>query len=107
MLSVAGIRRVLPRPDQTKGHPSFQKYVRSTGPFGRTSSSTKPRMDSPVLSAVSKGKPSGFPWQSSEAELREVRKRVTFALVAEEDDFEKVTATVDALFHLLQKTFRA
>ena len=46
-------------------------------------------------------------WQGSEAELREVGKRVTFALVAEEDDFEKVTATVDALFHLLQKTFRA
>lgn len=39
-----------------------------------------------------------FPnWQRSEAELREVRKQVTFALFAEEDDLEKVTATVEAL----------
>ena len=45
-------------------------------------------------------------WRRSEAELREVRKQVTFALVAEEDDLEKVTATVEALFNLLQKSFR-
>ncbi len=45
-------------------------------------------------------------WQCSEAELREVRKQVTFALVAEEDNIEKVTATVEALFTLLQKSFR-
>jgi type I restriction enzyme R subunit len=48
-----------------------------------------------------------FPnWQRSEAELREVRKQVTFAVFAEEDDMEKVTATVEALFTLLQKSFR-
>lgn len=48
-----------------------------------------------------------FPsWQRSEAELREVRKLVTFALIAAEDDIVKVTATVDALFILLQKSFR-
>lgn len=48
-----------------------------------------------------------FPnWQRSEAELREVRKLVTFAIFAEEDDMAKVTATVDALFILLQKSFR-
>ena len=48
-----------------------------------------------------------FPnWQGSDAELREVRKKVTFALVAEEEDIEKVTATVEALFILLQKSFR-
>ncbi|HYE36307.1 HsdR family type I site-specific deoxyribonuclease [Methylocaldum sp.] len=45
-------------------------------------------------------------WRRSEAELREVRKQATFALFAEEDDMEKVTATVDALFTLLQKSFR-
>ena len=45
-------------------------------------------------------------WQRSEAELREVRKQVTFALYAEEGDIEKVTATVEALFMLLQKSFR-
>jgi type I restriction enzyme, R subunit len=45
-------------------------------------------------------------WQSSEAELREVRKQVTFALFAEEDDLDKVTATVDALFTLLHKSFK-
>jgi type I restriction enzyme R subunit len=48
-----------------------------------------------------------FPnWQRSEAELREVRKQVTFAVMAEEDDMAKATATVDALFVLLQKSFR-
>jgi type I restriction enzyme R subunit len=48
-----------------------------------------------------------FPnWQRSEAELREVRKQVTFAVVAEEDDMAKATTAVDALFVLLQKSFR-
>ncbi len=49
-----------------------------------------------------------FPnWQRSEAELRELRKLVTFAVFAEEDDMEKVAATVEALFTLLQKSFRS
>jgi len=48
-----------------------------------------------------------FPnWRRSEAELRELRKQVTFAVYAEEDDLEKVTATVEALFTLLQKSYR-
>jgi len=48
-----------------------------------------------------------FPnWQGSEAELREVRKKVTFALFAEEEEMVKVTATVEALFNLLQMSFR-
>jgi type I restriction enzyme R subunit len=48
-----------------------------------------------------------FPnWQRSEAELREVRKQVTFALYAQEEDMQKVTATVEALFSLLQKSFQ-
>ena len=46
-------------------------------------------------------------WQGSEAELREVRKQVTFALYAEENDIEKMTGTVDALFTLLRKSFRS
>jgi type I restriction enzyme R subunit len=46
-------------------------------------------------------------WQRSEAELRELRKQVTFALFAEEDDLEKVTAIVEELFTHLQKSFRA
>jgi len=45
-------------------------------------------------------------WRRSEAELREVRKHVTFAVVAEEEDIAKATATVEALFTLLQKSFR-
>jgi type I restriction enzyme, R subunit len=50
---------------------------------------------------------SKFPnWQRSEAELRELRKQVTFALFHEEDSVEKVTATVDALFSLLRKSFK-
>jgi len=32
---------------------------------------------------------------------------VTFAVVAEEDSIEKATATVDALFELVQKSFRS
>ncbi|MHB8764605.1 MAG: type I restriction endonuclease subunit R [Deferrisomatales bacterium] len=48
-----------------------------------------------------------FPsWRTSATELREVRNLVTFALFSEEDDLEKVTATVDALFVLLHKAFR-
>jgi len=48
-----------------------------------------------------------FPnWRRSEAELRELRKQVTFAVFAQEDDLEKVTATVEALFALLQKSYR-
>ncbi len=45
-------------------------------------------------------------WKSSEAEMREVRKQVTFAIFAEEDDMNKVTATVEALFSLLQRGSR-
>jgi type I restriction enzyme R subunit len=45
-------------------------------------------------------------WQTSEAELRELRKQVTFALFTEEDDLDKVTGTVDALFTLLHKSFK-
>jgi type I restriction enzyme R subunit len=45
-------------------------------------------------------------WLRSEAEMREVRKQVTFAIFAHEDDMEKVTATVEALFTLLQKSFK-
>lgn len=48
-----------------------------------------------------------FPnWRHSEAELREARKQVTFAIIAQEDDMEKVTTTVEDLFTLLQKSFR-
>ncbi len=47
-----------------------------------------------------------FPnWRRSDAELREVRKQVTFALFAEEEDIEKVASAVEALFTLLQKSF--
>jgi type I restriction enzyme, R subunit len=45
-------------------------------------------------------------WQRSEAELREVRNQVTFAIMRVEDDVEKVTATVEALFTLLRKSFK-
>jgi type I restriction enzyme R subunit len=45
-------------------------------------------------------------WQRSEAELRELRNQVTFALMRVEDDVGKVTATVETLFNLLRKSFR-
>ncbi len=46
-------------------------------------------------------------WKTSEAELREARKQVTFAIFSEEDDLAKVTVTVDSLFTLLQRSFKA
>ena len=42
-------------------------------------------------------------WKQSEKELRELRKNVTFAIFAQEDDLDKVTRIVDDLFTLLSK----
>jgi type I restriction enzyme R subunit len=42
-------------------------------------------------------------WRQSEKEFRELRNRVTFAIFAEEEDLNKVTAIVDSLFTVLQK----
>lgn len=42
-------------------------------------------------------------WRQSEAELREVRKAVTFAVCAEVDDLDEVTRIVARLFLLLVK----
>ena len=45
-------------------------------------------------------------WRQSEFELRELRKKVTFAIFAEEDDMDKVTAVVEGLFAVLQRSYR-
>ena len=45
-------------------------------------------------------------WKQSEKELRELRKKVTFAIFSQEDDLNKVTAMVDELFTLLSKAGR-
>jgi type I restriction enzyme R subunit len=45
-------------------------------------------------------------WKRSENALRELRKKVTFAIYAETDDLDRVTAMVDALFTLLEKADR-
>lgn len=42
-------------------------------------------------------------WPQSEAELRELRKAVTFAVYAEEDDLDTVTGIVEGLFSRLGK----
>jgi len=48
-----------------------------------------------------------FPnWKISENELRELRKKVSFAIFAVEDDMEKVTELVDELFVLLAKAYK-
>lgn len=48
-----------------------------------------------------------FPnWKRSENALRELRKKVTFAIFAETDDLDRVTALVDELFTLLEKADR-
>jgi type I restriction enzyme R subunit len=45
-------------------------------------------------------------WKRSDAELRELRKKVTFAIFAETDDLEGVARIVDGLFTLLEKADR-
>jgi len=45
-------------------------------------------------------------WKDGEGELRELRKAVTYAVYSEEDDLDKVTATVESLSMLLEKAFR-
>ena len=45
-------------------------------------------------------------WQKSEHALRELRKKVTFALFTEMDELEQVTGIVDDLFTLLEKVGR-
>jgi type I restriction enzyme R subunit len=45
-------------------------------------------------------------WRQSENALRELRKQVTFAIYAETDDLDRVTALVDELFTVLEKTDR-
>jgi len=48
-----------------------------------------------------------FPnWKRSENAFRELRKKVTFAIFAETDDLDRVTAMVDELFTLLEKADR-
>lgn len=44
-------------------------------------------------------------WQTSEAELRELRKEVTFVIYAEVDDLDQVTQIVDNLFSILMKAY--
>ena len=45
-------------------------------------------------------------WKQSEGALRELRKRVTFAIFAETEELDRVTALVDDLFTLLEKVER-
>ena len=45
-------------------------------------------------------------WMASEAELRELRKRVTFAIAAELNDLDQVAALVAQLFDLLVKAYK-
>ncbi len=42
-------------------------------------------------------------WKRSDNALRELRKKVTFAIFAETDNLDRVTAMVDELFTLLEK----
>lgn len=45
-------------------------------------------------------------WTTSEKDLRELRQKMTFALYAEEENVDKVTATVEHLLTLLMKSQR-
>jgi len=42
-------------------------------------------------------------WRASEASFRDLRKKVTFAIFAETDDLESVTALVEDLFRILER----
>lgn len=44
-------------------------------------------------------------WHKSDAELRELRKEVTFAIYGVQDDLDQVTRIVDNLFSILAKTY--
>jgi type I restriction enzyme, R subunit len=49
-----------------------------------------------------------FPnWRRSQSELRQLRQKVTFAIFAEVDDLDKVSALVDSIFSVLQRTGEA
>jgi type I restriction enzyme R subunit len=41
-------------------------------------------------------------WRQSEADLRELRNAVTFAVYAEEDDLDQVARIVDRLFTVIE-----
>jgi type I restriction enzyme R subunit len=45
-------------------------------------------------------------WKQSENALRELRQKVTFAILSETEDLDRVTALVDQLFTLLEKADR-
>ena len=48
-----------------------------------------------------------FPnWQKSDAALRELRKKITFALYAQSEELDRVTGIVNYLLHLLEKANR-
>jgi len=48
-----------------------------------------------------------FPnWRKSEKSLRDLRKKVTFAIYAQTDDLDKVTRLVEDLFNLLERADR-
>ena len=53
------------------------------------------------VAAAFKGQPH---WKRSDRALRELRKSVTFAIFAEEDDMAKVTAIVDELFNTFSRS---
>lgn len=44
-------------------------------------------------------------WQKSEGELRELRKKITFAIIPGEDDLDRVVQIVETLFSLLTKAY--
>ncbi|MCP9471043.1 MAG: hypothetical protein NNA31_13720 [Nitrospira sp.] len=46
-------------------------------------------------------------WRRSEKDLRELRNRMTFAISTEVEDVDKVTAVVDDLFAVLQRTHKS
>jgi type I restriction enzyme R subunit len=49
-----------------------------------------------------------FPnWRRSQNELRQLRQKVTFAIFAEEDNLDKVSALVDSIFSVLRRTGEA
>ncbi|MCI0447860.1 type I restriction endonuclease subunit R, partial [bacterium] len=60
--------------------------------------------DSMDVSKKTRGAFTEFPnWRNSEKELRELRKKITFAVYAEENDLNRVTEIVENIFTVLLK----
>ena len=80
------------REQAAKGYDSLRYFV-----FTRLTEESVPNAEA-VSGKVAKAFVEHPSWRQSEAELRELRKAVTFAIYSEVDDLDEVTRIVEKLF---------